>query len=211
MRRSTGVVAFLALVLCAAACERSDSGEELAASSEAVVISESETGFAVAAPAGDYNGFDLNLGWSYGSLSDGWTSTGRPVYSIRANFDCLDCFLPSNIEIGQAIQNFVPQACLPTEGGESDCELSDDIEGVQLSDLLFQRTDLNGEPIEITNISVSFYRVHEKWNDDTPYDGEAVPFPRVDSATAELELQADGSLTAVSDWVIAEDALNSDP
>lgn len=177
---------------------------------EAVSLSQSAGSFAIDAP-GAFNGFDLSIGWSYVDAEGNSGGTSIPVYQVAPAASCDACFLPGTIELGEAIDDFVVRACLATPEAEETCQLSEQIEGLRLADLLLPMTSPEGEPMAISSVHATFYRSYERWDDSVDYDGELVPYPRIDTAQVELELQADGSLVPVSGWVFEIDALNSQP
>ncbi len=206
MERTFAMSSSLALLVCAS-CVPSESGEGLADASETVVISESDTAFVVRAPAGEYNAFSLSVGWSY-SDPGGHTSASRDAYSIAANPDCLDCMLPANIDIGEPIEGFTPQACLAPVDPDQMCQVTTQIDDLTLSDLMFPQTTPTGDPLPYRDITMTFFRVYEMWDENAVHD-ESTPNPRVDTATAMVSLRADGTIDAVSDWAFRVDALNT--
>ena len=216
MRQALGGLVCLAMALSSVGCDPADGDEQaelggaLGDDAEAVSISQQAGGFAIEAP-GAFNHFNLTLGWSYLDAEGNYGGVSIPVYQVAPAASCDNCLLPGTIQLGQGIEDFLVQACLATPEAEETCQLSEQIEGLRLTDLLLPITTPEGQPMELSSVHATFTRSYERWDDAVDYDGELVPFPRVDTAQVELELQSDGSLVPVSAWVFQEDALNAQP
>ncbi|MBL8744083.1 MAG: hypothetical protein JNK04_23410 [Myxococcales bacterium] len=198
----------LVLSLASVACDASLSGapdEE-----PPVVISTAGGRLTIEAPPGGYNAFDLDVSCSHEDEPGGsfgvWT---RAAYGISTNLDCLDCLLPDTVVIGEPVADHEVAACLPSDAHTS-CDRTTDIEGLELADLLKPAVLENGEEVPVSGMGVMFLRVYEVYDESlSDQYGVTIPFPRVDTATAELSVTSDGRISVGRGWSFCEDAMNS--
>lgn len=187
-----------------------DAGEDDAEAAAAVTVSNTAGTFSIDAPPGDYTSFSLGVSCGHEGPGDGYWVWSRARYDIETNLDCLDCFLPAAVVLGQPVDEHEVTACLPSDVHVG-CEQTADASGIALTDLLKPATLEDGEQVPpLDDIDVMFLRVHEAWDDDLADQyGVSIAFPRVDSASATLSVASDGVVSVGSNWRFCEDALNS--
>jgi hypothetical protein len=210
MERSILGIVTIGLAIVAAGCDESLE-EDVAKESAAVTISNDAGTFSIDAPPGEYTGFSLDASCSHDEGPDGgfsvWT---RAAYSIASRLDCLDCFLPSTVVVGEPVDEHAITACLPSEA-HSGCDETADVSGLVIDDLLAPATLDNGEQAPVDSVAVMFFRVHEAWNDELEGEyGTTIPFPRIDVASTRLSVTGGAVVSVGAEWSFCDDALNSD-
>jgi hypothetical protein len=210
MERSILGIATLGLAIVAAGCDESLE-EDVAKESAAVTISNEAGTLSIEAPPGEYTAFSLDASCSHDEGPDGgysvWT---RAAYSIATRVDCLDCFLPATVVVGELVDEHEITACLPSNAHVG-CDEAADVSGLVLGDLLAPATLDNGEQAPVDSVGVMFFRVHEVWDDSLEdHYGTTIPFPRIDVASSRLSVSSGEVVSAGAEWTFCDDALNSD-